>query len=119
MQFVTLEQARAHLRLDTTDEDTLVTMLIHAASGAVRNYIHSSGPFFLDSSGEPYEDSNGIAIDIPYEVQAATLILLGYMFKDRDNNGLYKSFSGGNFEHGYLPRPVIALLYRYRRMAIG
>ncbi len=114
MQFVTLELARAHLRLDTTDEDTYVEFLIQAASGAVLNYVKDSNPGFLDSSQEPYVDSNGLAEGIPVEVQSATLLLVGYLHKDRDNNGLYKASAGGNFEHGYLPRPVIGMLYRYR-----
>ena len=119
MQFVTLELARAHLRLDTTDEDTYVEFLIQAASSAVLNYIKDSYPTFLDSSQEPYLDSNGLAEGIPYEVQNATLLLIGYLHKDRDNNGLYKANAGGNFEHGYLPRPVIAMLYRYRMFGMA
>lgn len=119
MQFVTLEQARAHLRLDTADEDTHVGLLIEAASAAVADYIRDSGPDFLDSLGEPYPDSNGIAMGLPANVKHATLLLVGYLYKDRDNNGLYKQFSGGNFEHGYLPRPVLSLMYRYRRPGMG
>ena len=113
MQFVTIDEARAHLRLDTNDEDSYVGLLIRAASGAVYNYIKGSSPAFFDSSGVPYEDSNGIS-EVPDEVKDAALLLLGYLYKDRDNNGLYKSGGGGNFEHGYLPRPVISMLYRYR-----
>lgn len=116
---VTLTEAKSHLRVDTSDEDTHITLLVHAASGAVLNYIESSNPDYLDSAGDVIEDSNGLPIGIPFEVQAATLLLIGYLYKDRDNNGLYKMNGGGNFEHGYLPRPVIALLYHYRYPAMS
>lgn len=113
MQFCTLEEARDHLRLDTADEDNYVSLLIHSASAAVYGYIKGSSPDWLDSSGEPFVDSSGHA-DVPPDVRNATLLMVGYLFKDRDNNGLYKQNTGGNFEHGYLPRPVIGMLYRYR-----
>ena len=114
MQFVSLDEARAHLRLDTEDEDGYVELLIQAASGAVYNYIRDSRPEFFDSDNLPFEDYSGIADGLPIEVKSATLLLLGYLYKDRDNNGLYKTNTGGNFEHGYLPRPVLSMLYRYR-----
>lgn len=119
MKFVTLQEARDHLRLDTADEDSYIELLIEAASAAVCDYIRGYGPDFLDSAGEPYEDSSGIAKGLPANVRNATLMLIGYLYKDRDNNGLYKAGSGGNFEHGYLPRPVIGMLYRYRMPGLG
>lgn len=115
MKLVSLADTRAHLRLDTQDEDNYVELLIEAASIAVCDYIRDSGPDFLDSNGEPYEESDGVAYGIPANVRHATLLLIGYLHKDRDSNGLYKFGTGGNFEHGYLPRPVIGMLYRYRQ----
>lgn len=118
MYFCTLQEAKAHLRVDTNDEDSYISFLIESASDAVYNYIKSSEPDWFDDDGVPFVDSSGIS-EVPNVVRNATLMLIGYLFNDRDNNGLYKSSSGGNFEHGFLPRPVLSLLYPYRRMAIG
>lgn len=108
VMLVTLQQARDHLRSDSTDDDNDLTLKIHAASGAVLNYIRNGADIFTDSSGEPVLDSNGGPIGIPYEVQAATLLMLGYLYKDRDGD------PDKAYEYGYLPMPVMSLLYPHR-----
>lgn len=108
VMLVTLQQAKDHLRVDTDDGDSDLSLKIEAASGAVLNYIRSGADIFLDSTGEPALDSNGGAIGIPREVQQATLLLLGYFYRDRDAD------SEKAYEMGYLPRPVTALLYPHR-----
>lgn len=108
VMLVSLTQAREHLRVDSTDEDNDLTLKIHAASGAVLNYIRNGADVFTDSSGEPILDSNGSPIGIPFEIQAATLLMLGYLYRDRDGD------PDKAYEMGYLPRPVTALLYPYR-----
>ncbi|MFA6204234.1 MAG: head-tail connector protein [Gallionella sp.] len=107
-----LTQAKDHLRIDTSDGDNDLTLKIHAASAAVLNYIRNGADVFLDSSGEPVLDSNSFPLGIPYEVQAATLLMLGILYKDRDEND--NTMIGGGFEQGYLPKPVTALLYHLR-----
>jgi hypothetical protein len=111
MMLVTLEQARAHLRVDTTDGDADILGKVKAASRAVVTYLKS--PSFSDSSGAIPEDSAGIAIDVPEDVQLATLMLIGYFDRQRDEDG------GHEYEQGYLPRPVMALLYPYRTPTCG
>lgn len=118
MKFCTLQEAKDHIRVDTNDEDNYIDALIDASSDAVYHYIKSSTPDWFADNGYPYVDSSGIS-EVPANVRHATLFLIGYLFNDRDNNGLYKQFSGGNFDHGFLPRPVIAMLYPYRRMALA
>ncbi|MFA6063874.1 MAG: head-tail connector protein [Gallionella sp.] len=108
VMLVTLQQSKDHLRIDTSDGDNDLTLKIHAASAAVLNYIRNGADVFLDSSGEPVLDSNSFPLGIPYEVQAATLLMVGYLFKDRDTN------ADGAYEHGYIPKPVMALLYVHR-----
>jgi hypothetical protein len=124
MMFVTLEQAKAQIEIDHDDSDDLIVGYILSASAAVKNYLKSGSVFelerdadfnpVLDSNGDPVyqEDSSGGKI-ISYVVQAATLILVAYHFKDRDNN------ASGEFEQGYLPKPVTALLYPLRDPAIA
>lgn len=105
---VSLQQAKDHLRVDNSAEDNDLTLKIHAASAAVLNYIRNGADVFTDSSGEPVLDSNDSPIGIPYEVQAATLLMIGYLWRMRDNN------EDGEFDMGYLPKPVMALLYPHR-----
>lgn len=124
MMYVTLERAKAHLNMDHDEDDNLIGLYITAASRAVKNYLKSGSPFkietdsdgndVLDSSGDPvYErDSSGAKI-IAEEVQAATLLLIGHLYKDRDEN------PDGAFEAGYLPKPVTALLYAIRDPALA
>ncbi|EXF45265.1 Phage gp6-like head-tail connector protein [Pseudomonas sp. BAY1663] len=124
MMYVTLERAKAHLNMDHDEDDNLIGLYITAASRAVKNYLKSGSPFKIEadsdgndvvnSSGDPvYErDSSGAKI-IAEEVQAATLLLIGYLYKDRDEN------PDGAFEAGYLPKPVTALLYPLRDPALA
>lgn len=114
MMLVTLEQAKSHLRVDFDDEDDYIELLVQSASGAVVNYLEEYAySTFLDSSGEPMYDSSGRAEFVPYEVTAAVLILVGYLYRMRDNN------EGGEFDRGYLPMPVTALLYPLRKPALA
>lgn len=108
VMLVSLDQAKQHLRVDTSDDDGDIALKIHAASGAVLNYIKSGPDNFLDSSGEVIVDSSDNPIGIPFEVQAATLLLVGYFYKDRDGD------PDKAYEMGYLPKPVTALLYPFR-----
>ena len=124
MNYVTLDRAKAHLNMDHDEDDNLIGLYITAASRAVKNYLKSGSPFkietdsdgndVLDSNGDPvYErDSSGAKI-ISEEVQAATLLLIGHLYKDRDEN------PDGAFEAGYLPKPVTALLYPLRDPALA
>jgi len=113
MMLVSLYRAKNHLRMDHDAEDDMITMYIRAASAAVLNYLKDGADDFLnsssyDSNNEIVVDADGEPVGIPYEVQAATLLMVGHLYKGRDNN------EGGAFEQGYLPKPVTALLYPLR-----
>lgn len=112
MMLVTLEQAKQHLRVDYTQEDEHITLLVHAASGAAMNYLEEGAPF-LDSNEEPEMDSNGDIVGVEYAIQAAVLLMVGYLYRLRDNN------EGNEYTYGYLPFPVVSLLYPYRRPALS
>lgn len=118
MMLVTLQEAKAHLRIDTDDGDADLTLKIHGASGAVMNYIKGGllyiqevdgdGALVVDAGGNPvYTD------DVRFEVKAAVLLMLGYLDKDRDND------ANREYETGYLPRPITALLYPLRDPALA
>lgn len=119
MMYVTLARAKQHLNMDHDEDDTLIEVYVQAASGAVKNYLKSASPYeierdsnddpILDSSGDPVYvvDSSGDKL-VSYPVQAAVLLMVGFLYKDRDEN------PDSAFDRGYLPRPVTALLYPLR-----
>jgi hypothetical protein len=116
------------------EDDPDLALKVRAASAAVLNYlkgfrnvwvvaVEMAGAYpllvdgkpvpMVDTNGEPVfvEDSNG-ARTVRDEVKAATLLMLGYLWKDRDEN------ADGAFDMGYLPKPVTALLYPLRDPAV-
>jgi hypothetical protein len=124
MMYVTLDRAKRHLNMDHDQDDVLIEAYIGAASEAVKNYLKSASPYeverdsnddpILDSSGDPVYvvDSSGDKL-VKYAVQAATLLQLGFLYKDRDEN------AGNAYDLGYLPKPVMALLYPLRDPALA
>lgn len=107
MTLVTLTETKDHLRIDGDDGDADLQTKIAAASAAVQSYLKEVSPYVLDGNGEPVLDGNGQPIVQPV-VKAATLLLIGYLYRQRDED------SDNEFEPGYLPRPVTALLYPMR-----
>lgn len=119
MMYVTLDRAKRHLNMDHDQDDILIEAYIGAASEAVKNYLKSASPYeverdsnddpILDSSGDPMYvvDSSGDK-QVKYAVQAATLLQIGFLYKDRDEN------ADGAYAMGYLPKPVTALLFPLR-----
>jgi hypothetical protein len=125
IQFVTLQEASDHLRRDTDDDDNDLLLKIKASSGAVQNYLKKSyaayywqedtnGDTLLDSAGDPIPqlDTAGDPI-VREEVKLATLYLIGVMYKDRDGQESQK------WSFGYLPTPVLSLLYPLRDPAMA
>jgi hypothetical protein len=116
MKLVSLEQASLHLRRDTDDDDADLQLKIEAASEAIADYLKDAANAFLDSSGNVPEDSNGDPVGVPARVRAATLELIGHMYKERD--GGMDSAVSEQFGYGYLPKSVISLLYSMRRPTV-
>lgn len=124
MMYVTLARAKQHLNMDHDEDDNLIEVYVQAASGAVKNYLKSASPYeverdsnddiIVDSSGDPVyvEDSSGAKL-VSYPVQAAVLLMVGFLYKDRDEN------PDQAFSQGYLPKPVTALLYPLRKPALA
>lgn len=89
---VTLDEARAHLRIDHDADDAWLTTWIAAVSQAVLAWLkddwrayESSGN--TDSAGDPIplEDSNGLVVR-PI-VRAAVLVELAQQYRFRDGSG--------------------------------
>lgn len=102
---VDVDMAKERLRIDHDAEDDTLELLINGASAAVLNY--------LKLAHDHYDDSNGDIVDVPYEVQNATLLLVGIIL--RDPAGVEMK----DWEMGYLPKPVMALLYPLRDPALS
>ena len=113
MMLVSLEQARDHLRSDSVDDSLDLELKIQAASAAVLAYLKSGADAFLDTAGEVIVDSAGDPVGVPFQVKAAVLLMVGYLYRQRDED------EGEEFEQGYLPRPVTALLYPLRTPALA
>lgn len=111
---VTLEAARLHLRRDSDDTgpDPDLEGLIAGASAAVLGYLKSAADAFLDTSGNVLVDSSGTPL-VPDVVRSATLIMVGYLDRIRDSDG------DEAFRPGYLPAPVMALLYPLRTPTVA
>lgn len=123
MMYVTLARAKQHLNMDHDQDDVLIEAYIGAASEAVKNYLKSASPYeverdinddpILDSSGDPiYVVDSSDEKQVKYAVQAAVLLMVGFLYKDRDEN------PDQEFQRGYLPRPVTALLFPLRDPAL-
>lgn len=133
---VTIEQARAHLRIDEIDssgspDDPWLETFIPAISQAVAlwvkvparlyvPYLDSNGEPEIDSSDEPVPavDSNGDMTPLPV-VQVAVLIELERQYRSRggEDDTFVESF--GNAGYGYtLGRGSVALLSGIRRPTV-
>lgn len=110
MMLVTLEAAKANLQMDHDQDDADIESKILQASAAVLNYLDLGYDLYADSTGEIPNDANGEP-DVPFEVRAATLLLVNYLYKGVDDKV--------QLDHGYLPRPVMNILYPLRTPAIG
>lgn len=110
---ITLAQAKEHLRIidlgtgGNPDDNDLI-LKIEGASESVLDYVRSSDPDWLDTAGDPILDTNGDPVGIPANVKSATLLMLGYLYREREGDNTVE------FEHGFLPRAVLSMLYPYR-----
>ena len=112
VMLVSLAQAKQHLRIDTYAGDANLELLILAASQAVLTYLKTPDAY-QDSSGLVPVDTAGDPLGVPAQVQAAVLLMLGTL--DRDRAGV----DGKEWDSGYLPRPVISLLYPLRDPSVA
>ena len=127
MNLITLEEAKAHLLVDHDDDDIDIERKLQEASSAILSYLDGS------PIGQPKRDEQGAILRTPegevdylrddddlvvrYEIKAAVKLLLGELYKHREaeQDGEIPSQHG----YGYLPRPVVALLYPLRKPAFA
>jgi hypothetical protein len=104
---VTLPQVKLALRIDHDDEDDKLRLLINASSQAVLRYLKAGSVAFR------YEDGEIIDEDVPTDVKLATIYLVGWFYRNPDGD------PDAEVERGYLPNPVISLLYPLRDPAVA
>lgn len=109
MKLVTLDDAKDWIRIDDADTAGVTELegVVIAASRRVLRHIDDEQDF-LDSNGDPDLDSDGVAQDVPEDVQLATKMLVAAMWRDREGNGeAWK-------DPGFLPPAVTTMLYPFR-----
>ena len=118
---VTLDQAKAHLRVQHDDEDDDITLKIEAASAAVLDYIGDAQYLFLDTGGDDLDllDTSGdqAGLRAQHLARQATLMLLGEFFRNREPAAT--DVVDAKFGYGYLPRAVVALLNSLRTPTVA
>jgi len=77
MSIVTLSQAKLHLRVDHSDEDTLIQLMIDAAEASVSNYLNRS--LYESDIGS---DVDGLVADAA--VKSAVLLQVGHLYVNRE-----------------------------------
>lgn len=128
MMLITLEEAKAHLMMDHDEDDADIMAKTLEASSAVLTYLKGSpvgqpsrdeqGAIVRDADGQiEYQRDTDDNLIIRPEVQAAVKLLLGEFYKNREaqQDGEVQAQWG----FGYLPRPVVALLYPLRDPALS
>lgn len=75
MAVVTLDEAKAHLRVDHDAEDELIGTYLAAATQSAADFIHRPIPW-TDEVGEP--------VEVPGPVKAAILLILGDLYAHRE-----------------------------------
>lgn len=99
MALVTLEEAKAHVLVDTDASDAWLTMAIESVSNAVLTWLKkdwrayvlvtdTAGDPLVDSSGDPFvmTDTAGDPIVKPV-VKMATLVEIAVQYRFRDGDG--------------------------------
>lgn len=103
---VSLHEVKSRLHFDfdsgAVDEDFNIQAMIEAASESIVAYLGANADVFLDTAGEAVADL------VPARVKTATVILVGILLRGVDGD------KDKDFAHGYLPVPVISLLYQMR-----
>lgn len=112
-EYVTIEEARDHLMVDTLAHDPWLTMMIPAISGAVLTWLKNPWRAYVveqDLDGNPIEDSNGDWIPVEDSngpvvnpvVKAATLVELAQQFRFRDGADATSAHVPSHWGHGYV-----------------
>ena len=87
MTFITLDEAKAYLRVDSSDEDAVMDSLLMAAGNICRDVARLTDEQWVDvdsdkDSSEHY--SSGELASIRETMRVAVLYALGYLYEHRE-----------------------------------
>lgn len=120
-QLVTLDEAKAHLRVDHDEDDADIEIKIEAASAAILNYIGDAQYLFLDTGGDDLDledtSTDQAAHRARHLCRQATLLMVGEFYRNREPAAT--DVVPDRFGYGYLPRTVVALLHSLRTPTIA
>lgn len=106
-----VDHVKRALRIDTSDDDTLLDMYVQAASQAVIVYLNEQATEILGDL-TTLEDSPS-DVTVPADIEQATAMLVGHWYRQPDGD------TDKEFEDGGMPRVVKALLWQRRDPALA
>lgn len=101
MAVLTLEEIKAHLRLDGDEENVQLTLLSEAAEDYATQYLGRSLPW-LDDEGAP--------APVPASVRAALLLIVGDLYENRE--GAFVGVSR-------VDNPTVERMLHFHRVGLG
>lgn len=105
---ITLSEVKAGLRIDHDDDDGQLTLLISGASERIINYLKGRAKEVLN-----IDDDGNVLGPVPASVTAATLMLVGYLYQDIDQD------PDKDWDLGRLPKKVSSMIYQLRDPALA
>ena len=75
MPLVTLDEAKAHLRIDGTDDDADIALKLAAAEDAVVQFLNRP---------VPWTDEDDVEAAVPASVKVAVLLILADLYANRE-----------------------------------
>lgn len=81
MSIVTLATAKAHLRVDTSDEDTLIQLYLNASEISANNYLART-IYVTEQAKTAADDEDGVVMNDA--IRSAILLQLGTLYRDRE-----------------------------------
>jgi len=107
LEFVSLDEVKDHLKIDTDAGDADLQLKIYSASAAILDYVQGSRDRLIDTAGKVIPDTPELL-----RVKQATLIFVGIL--DRVRGGEEET----QYQQGQLPYSVTSLIYSLRKPTI-
>lgn len=84
MALITLDEAKQYLRVDSADEDSLISSLILTAEVLVKDVGRVSDENWAAAAADPTEDDTDEVIWLRSVLKAAAMYTLAYLFEHRE-----------------------------------
>lgn len=84
MALITLAEAKQYLRVDTADEDSLISSLLLTAEVLVKDVGRVSDENWVAAAADPTEDDTDEVIWLRSVLKAAAMYTLAYLFEHRE-----------------------------------